>query len=236
MGDRFLSILDGWTRGSPPTRAIVLDLARCEIAGPRAAAVIVNVFAPGRTAFELSFRDPESGKVEQRAWHGDVGPGAHVDAATPVFVITSSRTGSVAEAVAHALRNYRTARIFGGATPGSGRVMEWVRLPWQAWFGFTVADLVGVDGQSLKGRPVLPDACLGDRGMVRLSERTTEAYRAACPGAEREVSSALAIDYVRSLLLSEPPRGTTPLLQRAVKRKVRPPPTLTVRSPFVAKA
>jgi C-terminal processing protease CtpA/Prc len=214
MGDRFLAVLDGWMRGSPPTRAIILDVARCELGEPTSAAVVVNAFAPGRTAFGLSFRNPDSGALEQRSWHGGADSGAMVDPATPVFVLTSSHTGSVAEAVAHALRYYRTARIFGATTPGSGRVMNWFRLPWRAWFGFTVADLIGADGQSLKDRPVIPDACLGDQGMVPLSERTPEAYRAACPGAEREVPSALAIDYVRSLLASETPPGKAPPLQR----------------------
>lgn len=212
MGDRLQGIFDEWATRSPPPRAIVLDLARCELGSPSGATVLVNAFAPGRTAFELSFRDPSTGALRKKAWHGDAAVGSAVGAVVPVFVVTSSHTGAVAEAVTHALRFYRTARILGSPTSGSGRVMEWYELPWRAWFGFTVAEFVGVDGQPLHGRPLIPDACLGDQRMVHVSERTLDAYQAACPGAEREVSSAASIDYVRSLLSSESPPSPSPHL------------------------
>jgi hypothetical protein len=37
MSDRFQQVLDGWKDRTPPPRAIVLDLARCELGGPAAA-------------------------------------------------------------------------------------------------------------------------------------------------------------------------------------------------------
>lgn len=159
----------------------------------------------------MTFRNPSSNTFAWRAWAGDARAGTVVDATVPVFVVTSSRTGSVAEAIAHALRYHRSARILGGATPGSGRVMASYPLPWQASFDFTVADIFGADGPPLRGHPVIPDVCLGEQGTIPVRERTSDACRVACPGVEREMSPALAIDYVKSLLVSEAPPSPPPL-------------------------
>jgi len=179
-GGRLLGVLSAWAALEPRPRAILLDLADCDIAGAETASALVNAFAPGVTAFDVVFRSEESQKLERRSWRGEPGWGSDAFARSDLFIVVSERTGALAEAVAYALRLHRNARILGAPTPGSGRLTSWERLPWNAWFGFAVADLIAPDGERLRGKPVIPDACLVDGVLVALPAPALRSPRERC--------------------------------------------------------
>jgi hypothetical protein len=201
LGDRVAAVLGQWTGSDRPPRAILIDLSGCEFASPAAAAGLVNTFAPGRAAFALESREPDGAELERKTFQGDAAWGAGAYAKTPLFILTSERTGSVAEAAIHALRHHRGARVLGTPTRGDGRLMIWFRLPARTRFGFAVAELYGLDGETLRGRPVIPDACEAAGGIVALAPRTAEEFRARCTGAE--LAREAAIDHVRELLAAD---------------------------------
>jgi hypothetical protein len=121
----------------------------------------------------------------------------------PLFVVISARTGGLGEAAAHVLRQQRNARVIGAVSKVEGRVLIWHDLPWQARWGFTVAESIGVDGKSLRSRPVIPDICHGETGFVALGERTMLRYRERCREIEGPVEGDVVIDQVIRLLDKE---------------------------------
>jgi hypothetical protein len=200
-----LVILAQWAANQPPIRAVVLDLSRCRGGSPVGATEIVSVFAPGEVVFSSDARASNAERVDRRGWRGKAGWSAPAYQKASLFVVTSARTDPIAEVVAHALRHHRTARILGGMTQGTGRVMAWYDVPWKTSFGFTIAELMDPEERPLRGRPVIPDACLRDATFVRLAERTPSAYRERCGNAGGDAPKEVVLEYVRNLLASEQP-------------------------------
>ena len=207
MNDRALNVLTQWSGAAEPPRALVLDLSECIGGGAKAATSLVNALAPGKPVFQVAYRNPETNRIERRTWRGEEGWGNTSFAKTPVYVLASRRTVGVAEAVAHALRAYRSAHVIGQSTAGTGRITSWHSLPWDAWFCFTVADLLGPDGASLRGKPVIPDTCATPGGLSPLGERNMDRYRALCPE-ERFPELEEVLAYVETALAV--PSGPTP--------------------------
>jgi hypothetical protein len=205
-----LVILAQWAANNPPPRAVILDLSRCRGGSPADATGIVNVFAPGETAFGSSARDTKTGESDRREWHGKAGWSAAVYTRAPLFVVTSWHTEPLAETVAHALRYHRMARVLGSITQGTGRVMAWYDMPWNTSFGFTLAELLDPEGKPLRGRPVIPDACVRDTKFVRVPERTVAAYRENCANVDGDAPKEITVEYVRGLLASEQSAAPAP--------------------------
>lgn len=210
MAPRVYAALSQWASSGAPPDAVLLDLTDCLDGGPRGASSIANAFAPSRTAMGVEFRDPEKKTLSRRFFRESQAWSSQTYAKVPVFAAVSSRTSSIAEALVHALRAHRAARVIGVPTGGSGRLMERERLPWNAWFGFTVADLLGPDEKALRGRPVWPDACLTGSGVSQVAERSREAFTAVCGESPADVDWQSAVRYVRSVLDAEStPRGAS---------------------------
>lgn len=190
-----------WSSLSTKPRAVVVDLSACvPQPGPGAAALLVNALAPGKPAFVVASRNGETGEVERRLWAGPAAWGKTSLSEIPVFVIVSEETTELAEAVAHALRVHRSAKIIGRATRGSGTVTYWSHLPWDAWFGVTIAELSSPGGTSLRGHPVVPDLCVTRGGIVPLASATEEIYRATCGEAPPALDKGEILEEVRRLL------------------------------------
>lgn len=217
VGTRVAAVLSQWAASDAPPRAVIVDLSRCEDAEPAAAAMLVHVLAPGRQAFELEVRDEKTSALQRHAFHGDAEWSQAAYAKTPVFVVVSDRTASIAEAAAHALRHHRTAHVLGTPSAGDGRLMAWFELPDQARFAFTIGDVLGVDGAPLRDRRLVPDACRSGGGaLTALTLPTEEQARAVCDGSLPTQDEA--IDYARALLAAEaathdatPAPASTPL-------------------------
>jgi hypothetical protein len=199
-GDRALAVLDQWAASESLPRAIILDLSGCEAGRPGTAAAIANALAPGKKSLELLMRNHKSGKMEKREWRAEAVGRGSVYERVPLFVVTSARTGGLGEAVAHALRHHRTARVIGAVTSARGRVMAWHDLPWDARWGFAVAEVIGADGKPRRPQPVIPDICNGDAGLTALSERTLLRYREQCRDTAEPVRGDVVIDHVIALL------------------------------------
>jgi hypothetical protein len=205
--DQVASAFLQWNALPARPRALVLDLSTCDSGGPRAPAALVNALAPGLPAFRVSHRDGATQQVVHTTWQGAAGWGRAALDEAPVFVITSERTAGLAEAVAHALRRHRSATIVGRATAGSGVVNHRIRLPWGTWFEFTLAELHGADGQPLRGRPVVPDACVTREGIAALPDPTLEAYGDLCGNAPEQLDREEIVEYVKRLLDAQAAAG-----------------------------
>lgn len=168
-------------------KALVIDLSRCSLGDPDVATTLVNALAPGRLALQVAIRDKQD-RIARRNYAGDADWGLRGLAGIPVFVIVSEDTGAMGEAVALALRAHRGATLVGRAKVGIGRLAYWYALPWDMWFGFTVADVFAADGQPIAGRAVLPDVCPSSRGMQALRDRTLETYEQTCSAAHAKAA------------------------------------------------
>lgn len=199
-GDRALAVLDQWAANESPPRAIILDLSSCEAGRPDTAAAIANALAPGKKSLELLMRNNKSGEMEKREWRAEAVGRGSVYERVPLFVVTSAHTGGLGEAIAQALRHHRTARVIGAVTSAKGRVMAWHDLPWDARWGFAVAEVIGADGKPRRPQPVIPDICNGDAGLTALSERTLLRYREQCRDTAEPVRGDVVIDHVIALL------------------------------------
>jgi hypothetical protein len=202
VGTRVGAVLSQWAASDAPPRAVIVDLSRCEDAEPSAAATLVHILAPGRLAFVIETRDAKTSALMRHAFRGSAEWSQAAYAATPVFVVVSERSASLAEAVAHALRHHRTAHVLGTPSAGDGRMMDWYELADGARFSFTVGDVLGVDEKPLRDQAVVPDACRSSSGtFVALAPRSVERARATCDGSLPTQDEA--IDYVRALLAVE---------------------------------
>jgi hypothetical protein len=202
IDDRVLAVLEQWAAGDRPPRAVVLDLGECQEAVPSVAARVFDEFSPGEPALGLIFRNENAVGVESRMFRNK-SPHGSAYAHTPVFVVTSPDTNSVAEALAFALRLRRHATLIGGMTAGTGRLLGWIRLPRPEVLGVTVADVIGADGEPLAGRALVPDVCAGPDGLHPLKLRTPDGFRAECTDAEGGADENAVTDYVRSALDAE---------------------------------
>lgn len=202
VGERLIAVLGQWKGAERPLRAIVLDVGAAEFGDASTVGVVVNAFAPGKPAVEMAMRS-DKGDIERRRYQGRAELAIGGYATMPIFLVTSPRTGSMAESLVYALQQHRRARVLGGMTAGTGRVMAWSAVPTKGLFGFTAADLYGSDGASLSGKPIVPDVCMTPKGPAPVPERTPDAYRSLCD-ADGEMSKENVIEYVRSSLSSEP--------------------------------
>jgi hypothetical protein len=212
MSDRLLALFSAWGALEPPLRAVVLDLSECESGAVSSAITLVNTFAPGQVVLELVAREPSEGTLVRRAFRGDASFRSTGFDQLPVFVQLSSRSGVLAEAAALSLRRQRGARILGTLTAGEGRLVYYERFAWNAWFGFTVADVLASDGTPLRGHPAVPDACVRDGELVPLLERTEAAFREHCGPPGPEVRSEAVLRFVDELIAREgsSPKGGAP--------------------------
>lgn len=203
IGDRIWAVLDQWAQKDPSPRAIILDLSRCGSGAPATAAALVNVFAPGKKGFELEIYNNETGELERREWPGEVSGWGPLYSHVPLFVVMSAHTGALGEAIAHALRHHRTARVIGAVSKNNGRIMAWFDLPWDARWGFAIAQVVRVDGKKLQSNPVIPDFCAGGIGLVALTERTIKRYREQCSDTAGTIQDEIVFNQVFALLARE---------------------------------
>jgi hypothetical protein len=203
MGDRMLALFSGWAALDPPLRAVVLDLSECLYASGPSTVALVNTFAPGQLAYELIVRDEAQRSLIRLEYRGEAAWSSAGFSKLPVFVQLSPRSTVLAEAAALALRRHRGARVLGTLSSGDGRLVTYQRLPWNAWFGFTVADVLASDGTPLRGHPVVPDACVREGELVPLTERTEAAYRGHCGPPDSEIRTEAVLRHVQELLARE---------------------------------
>lgn len=180
MPDRLLSLLTAWSTLPSPPRAIVLDLSECEAGSVAGAAAVVNAFAAGRAAFGLEFRSRDGQGLRRRELRGEADWGGSELGKRPLFIWVSPRTHVLAEAAAIALVKHRQARVVGGLTAGSGQLKHEVALPGNARFAFTLADVLDSDGEPLRARPIVPEACPVVGQLQPLTDRSVAGYRQQC--------------------------------------------------------
>jgi hypothetical protein len=97
-------------------KALVLDL-RDNIGGEwGTAALLLGYVLPGGTIYSRTF-DREGALIKENAVPSAI-PGRPFDASVPIYVLTSKKTGSAAEALAYTLKHMGRATIVGEVTRG----------------------------------------------------------------------------------------------------------------------
>jgi hypothetical protein len=209
--ERIAAILEQWLAREHPLRAAVLDLSECATGQPQTAAAVAALFGASAT-LGLSFRD-RTGLVRAVMFPGNEGGRSAIT--FPLFVVTSLATGSVPEALAFALQRHG-ATLLGGRTEGSGRLLLWGPKRSYGSLGFTGADLIGADDRALRGRHLLPDACVAitSGALTPLLDKSPEGYVGECQDNPGSIPSSVVVDYVTRLLDAAAERHATPRLER----------------------
>jgi hypothetical protein len=195
VAQRVFAALNQWASTTPPPRAILLDLSRADLSKAAATSKLFNVFAPGQIAFRLEYRDEESGRLEQSVWRSKADWESPIVAGAPLFVWLSRSAPALVEAAVTELREHRQIVVIGDKTTGSARFPTWFALSGNAWFGFTIADVLDARGRSLRGRPVYPDACPVEGELVDV-EPAEASFEARCAGRGGALELDVAVRYV----------------------------------------
>jgi len=211
VGDRAVAALNQWASQTPPLRALLLDLSSCRRADPTATLTLMNALAPGRTVFQVEFKNG-AGQYERREWRTDADWGVAAVARIPLFLWVSSRTAGRLEAAALMLRDERGAQLLGQKTAGSGVVQHWYPVPGGRWLGFAAAYLFDAHGQPLQNRPVFPDACPVGGNFSVLHDRAAGGYESECgnPSAAPELPAALRYVAAATVDSAPPSAPATP--------------------------
>jgi hypothetical protein len=157
------------------SRALVIDLRHNGGGHSDQYVLMMSYFLEGPVKIGESFSRPDSA-IEQ-TWTYAVVPGPRYDRGKPIYVLTSRKTFSAAEALAGALRKYRHATVVGDTTRGGGHTGDF--LPVGERFMLFVPTGASTSGDDVEGQGLRPDVVVPSDQALETAHRL--ALRAIVP-------------------------------------------------------
>lgn len=178
-------------------RAVIVDLRQNNGGPPSMVRFLASYFLSGDERVLLNTMHFRGADEPNQLWSMVDHPAGH-DPDVPLFVLTSSRTGSAAEAFAYHLQAMGRAVIVGEVSAGAGNPGGQFLTD----LGFSIFISTGsgvnpVTGTNWEGRGVLPDVMVGQEDA--LTTALSLAYDGIEAGAERETARRRAA-WARELL------------------------------------